>query len=974
MKTGSLRNIVGAYPFRAVLLLIIVAFLSASGWLERLDWMIYDRIISVQSFQPDSDIVIVAIDDESLQALGQWPWSRKLHARLLNRLSQSGWNVVALDLLLSEPDTTHPRADDRLGAAIFSHGNVVLPVAPARTASEYLFTLIQPLASLRRHATAGHVDIELDRDGVVRRIFLYAGIDTPAFPALGLVLAGKSSSANQMNTRNRLSGGGETPANTGNFWVRTNEVLVPFAGPPGTYPRISYAQLLKDDTLLAGLRDKIIIIGMTATGLQPGFLTPVSVMQHHYMSGVEWHANVVDMLRNGRSIHPAADGVAVLTAVLWVLAALIAVNAVPGRSAGFMLAALLVAGIVLVAVSLKIFHVWLPPGAGIVGILAAYPLFNWQRINEFIQSQFITGTYLQAVFDSVWEGVITTDARYRILYLNRESERILGIRSARLIGKPLDQVLGVCLIPDWRNESNESSNTPAGKGTADTKSRPHLQHCTLKVPFGEDRTIRVAHRSLHGKHKELIGAVITISDISDALEMKRQIAHQANYDALTLLPNRTFLLSRLSALINSARQNGAILTACLISIDNFKKINDALGYHAGDALLKMIADRLLKLAFGEDVIARWGGDEFMLISGRLSQEDQAPPFAKKILDTLGYRFDIHGQEVFLSASVGISVSSRADEEDEVMLDQAVIATQRVKQQGGNGFRFYSVERSDIWTREQLEFEKDFRHAIENKDKALHVLFQPIIDIRQQRTVRAEVLVRWIHPQRGLLLPGEFIPLAERVGLVEQLGDLVLWMACRTASDLAKVGQPVNISVNVAARQLLHADFLQKVADVLAATDLPTRRLVLEITESAIISDLPRAAEVLGRLKEMGITIALDDFGTGYSSLSLLRELPIDILKIDKSFIQGTGNDDLGHEKFDFAIVRAIIALGDNLGLSVIAEGVETRKHMEFLRRHNCYLQQGYYFSHPLSTTQFMRFISKHHSPQQETAIITPRNP
>ncbi len=973
MKTGSLRNIVGAYPFRAGLLLIIVAFLSASGWLERLDWMIYDRIISVQSFQPDSDIIIVAIDDESLQALGQWPWSRKLHARLLNRLSQSGWNVVALDLLLSEPDTTHPRADDRLGTAIFSHGNVVLPVAPARTASEYQFTLIQPLASLQRYATSGHVDIELDPDGVARRTFLYAGIDTPVFPALGLALAGKSCSSNRMSPLYRISRVRETPEHTGNLWVRSKEVLVPFAGPPGTYPRISYAQLLKDDTLLTGLRDKIIIVGMTATGLQPGLLTPVSVLQHHYMSSAEWHANVVDMLRNGRSIHPATDGVAVLTAVLWVLAALIAVNAVPGRSAAYMLAALLVAGIVLVAVSLKVFHIWLPPGASIVGILTVYPLFNWQRINEFIQSQFLTRTYLQAVFELIWEGVITTDARYRILYLNRESERILGVRSAQLIGKPLDQVLGVCLIPDWRKESNENSSTLAGRGTADAKSRPDMQHCTLKVPFGEDRTIRVAHRSLHGKHKELIGAVITISDISDALEMKRQIAHQANYDALTLLPNRTFLLSRLSALISGVRQRGAMLTACLISVDNFKKINDALGYHAGDALLKMIADRLLKLASGEDVIARWGGDEFMLISGPLLQKEQALPFVKKIMEMLSYPFKINGQEVFISASVGVGISSRMNGKDEVMLDQAVIATQRVKRQGGNGFRFYSVEPSDIWTREQLEFEKDFRRAIENKDKALHVLFQPIVDIRHQRTVRAEVLVRWIHPQRGLLLPGEFIPLAERVGLVEQLGDLVLWMACRTACDLAKVGLPINISVNVAARQLLHADFLQKVADVLAATELPTGRLVLEITESAIISDLPRAAEVLERLKEMGITIALDDFGTGYSSLSLLRELPIDILKIDKSFIQGTGNDDLGHEKFDFAIVRAIIALGDNLGLNVIAEGVETPKHMEFLREHNCYLQQGYYFSHPLSTTQLMRFTGKTGQFPLETIFIPPNN-
>jgi len=298
------------------------------------------------------------------------------------------------------------------------------------------------------------------------------------------------------------------------------------------------------------------------------------------------------------------------------------------------------------------------------------------------------------------------------------------------------------------------------------------------------------------------------------------------------------------------------------------------------------------------------------------------------------------------------------EKSEIFLDEAVSAMRRVKRQGGNGFQFYASGQMNAWTREQLEFERDFRLAIENQDKALHVLFQPIVDVQQKRVVHNEVLVRWAHPTRGLLSPGDFIPLAERVGLIGQLGDLVLWISCRIAADLAKVGQAVDISVNVASRQLLHPDFLQKVAGVLERTGLPAGRLMLEITESAVISDLPRAAEALVRLKALGVAIALDDFGTGYSSLSLLRELPLDILKIDKSFIQGIEQDHPGDEKFDFAIARAIIALGDNLGLGVIAEGVETEKHMEFLRKHHCYLQQGYYFSRPLSTTQLMQFMGR----------------
>lgn len=955
MAGWGIRSITGTSKLRAAMLLVVVGLLSVSGWLQRLDWLVYDEIISRQSFQPDSDIVIVAIDEESLRTIGKWPWSRELHAGLIDRLSQIGSNVVALDLLLSEPDVDHPEADKRLKTAIFTHGNVVLPVAPAQNASGDRFSLIQPLASLQRRATLGHVDVELDRDGVARRTFLYAGIDIPAFPALGLALADKGSLPNRMRLLSRMPEADKTIVNTGNSWVRSREIMVPFAGPPGTYPRISYARLLNDDDLLDDLRGKIIIVGMTATGLQQGFLTPVSLTRHNYMSGVEWHASVVDMLRNGRSIYPVPEMVAIAVTVLWVLAVLLVVNIVPGRFRSLVLLVSLAAGIGLVTMLLGVFHIWLPPGVALIGTLAVYPLQSWQRINEFIQSQFITGSCLQAVFDSVQEGVITVDAKGNILYLNQESERILGARSEQLIGKPLEQLIGVCLIPDKQDRDVN------GSGSADTRPDSRIQHCVLTLPSGDRRTIRVTHRALYDRWRIPAGAVVTISDISDTLEMKQQIARQANYDVLTMLPSRNFLLSRFGELAVSARQHGAALIVCLVSVDNFSKINDAFGYHSGDALLKMIADRLLKLVCSEDLIARWSGDEFMLVVDRPVREGQELQFARKVQETINRRFEINGQEVFISASIGIRISSQpdqVDEKSEIFLDEAVSAMRRVKRQGGNGFQFYASGQMNAWTREQLEFERDFRLAIENQDKALHVLFQPIVDVQQKRVVHNEVLVRWAHPTRGLLSPGDFIPLAERVGLIGQLGDLVLWISCRIAADLAKVGQAVDISVNVASRQLLHPDFLQKVAGVLERTGLPAGRLMLEITESAVISDLPRAAEALVRLKALGVAIALDDFGTGYSSLSLLRELPLGILKIDKSFIQGIEQDHPGDEKFDFAIARAIIALGDNLGLGVIAEGVETEKHMEFLRKHHCYLQQGYYFSRPLSTTQLMQFMGR----------------
>lgn len=777
MAGWGIRSITGTSKLRAAMLLVVVGLLSVSGWLQRLDWLVYDEIISRQSFQPDSDIVIVAIDEESLRTIGKWPWSRELHAGLIDRLSQIGSNVVALDLLLSEPDVDHPEADKRLKTAIFTHGNVVLPVAPAQNASGDRFSLIQPLASLQRRATLGHVDVELDRDGVARRTFLYAGIDIPAFPALGLALADKGSLPNRMRLLSRMPEADKTIVNTGNSWVRSREIMVPFAGPPGTYPRISYARLLNDDDLLDDLRGKIIIVGMTATGLQQGFLTPVSLTRHNYMSGVEWHASVVDMLRNGRSIYPVPEMVAIAVTVLWVLAVLLVVNIVPGRFRSLVLLVSLAAGIGLVTMLLGVFHIWLPPGVALIGTLAVYPLQSWQRINEFIQSQFITGSCLQAVFDSVQEGVITVDAKGNILYLNQESERILGARSEQLIGKPLEQLIGVCLIPDKQDRDVN------GSGSADTRPDSRIQHCVLTLPSGDRRTIRVTHRALYDRWRIPAGAVVTISDISDTLEMKQQIARQANYDVLTMLPSRNFLLSRFGELAVSARQHGAALIVCLVSVDNFSKINDAFGYHSGDALLKMIADRLLKLVCSEDLIARWSGDEFMLVVDRPVREGQELQFARKVQETINRRFEINGQEVFISASIGIRISSQpdqVDEKSEIFLDEAVSAMRRVKRQGGNGFQFYASGQMNAWTREQLEFERDFRLAIENQDKALHVLFQPIVDVQQKRVVHNEVLVRWAHPTRGLLSPGDFIPLAERVGLI---GHWEIWCCGFPAGSL-----------------------------------------------------------------------------------------------------------------------------------------------------------------------------------------------
>ena len=940
------------YSFRSALLLMVIAYLPFSGWLERFDWMIYDKISYWKQFIPDDQIVIVAIDEKSLQTIGRWPWSRRIHAELLDRLRQAGRNVVALDFLMADPDDIDPEGDRLLGMAIARHGAVILPIAPIAEPDSQKISLIQPLPMFQRNALLGHVDVELDYDGVARRLFLFAGVNSPDWPALGYVLVRKAGRVNAINDSDYLIQSEINIPGTSDYWVRSHEVLIPFAGSPGSYPKVSYERVLNDDSVLQQLNNKIIIVGMEAIGLHSGFITPVTA-NHRLMSGIEWHANVVNMLHSGNTINPLAKFWITFIAIIWVLIALIGVNFIQKNKVIFLLMVVMALGMILVWIMFDFFHVWIAPSAGLIGLVFVYPLWSWSRINEFMQSLFITKTFSFNALESVGDGVITTDAESRIVYMNSEAERLIGSSIEQLKGSLLYELLDIRVTR--RSRSIEIREI----GTLLKKFPLSQDHYRLTNHDESKRLLRVTHQSLFDEHKALMGSVVTISDITDTVELKQQVSHQAHHDSLTMLPNRTLLLAKLDQMVESAQQTASIFAVFNIVIDEFKKINDALGHRAGDSLLKLVTQRLRVILGDQNVIARWSGDEFMVLI--VSSQDALQlitKVAQDILDNIGHRFELDGQEIFVTASIGISVYPQDGETGESVLSHAASAMGLAKQQGGNQFSFYLPDKVTDWTKDKLELEKDFRLALKNNE--LDVFFQPIINVQLGRVVRMEALVRWIHPIRGFLPPGDFVPMAEQVGLINQMGELVLYKACKFARELEKIAGPISISVNVAPRQLLQKGFIQIVESIINDIGLPAELLVLEITESAIIGDMVLASEILSGLKALGILIALDDFGTGYSSLSLLRELPIDILKIDKSFIRTI--DGSAH---DFTIAQTIIGLGKNLGKTVIAEGVETANHMKILRDHACYLQQGFYFSRPLPFAQLIQYFQKN-----ELAVAT----
>ncbi|MCB1936680.1 MAG: EAL domain-containing protein [Nitrosomonas sp.] len=925
----NLRSKYNTFTLRILALLTVIVIITYTEVLERIDLVIYD-VISTFNHQPvDTDLVIVAIDEKSIRELGGWPWSRGVHAELINRLQLIDNKAVVFDLLFSELQGNDPYGDQLFSHAIAAHGNIIFPVAPVASGKSNTIELIQSHTYFSQNATLGHADIELDSDGVARRVYLYAGIDTPTWPALGLALASKSINPEPMVSLQTHP----EPVNRGNFWVRSDEALIPFAGKPGSFPRISYSKVLFDDTALTSLKDKTIIVGMTAAGMGTRFATPVSLTSRQPMAGVEWHANVYSMIQHNRTIHPVSTTGVILVTLLWIGSILLGIYKLKKDLTFPATLLLLFFTLLLTYLSLRSLNIWFPPTAALLGTLTVYSLWNWRRINLFLRNFLINKVRSSTALETIGDGVIITDASDHVVYINRGAENILKTQLNHVTGNALREIID---IQPYSEQTGNHFNLTSQPGL-DT---PGILECIIRTSLGNHRNVRITRNQLYDEQHVLIGSVVSMSDITDTVKLAQRVAYQEEYDALTKLPNRTKLLSRFDQMIESARDSGQTIAVLFITLDNFRKINDAMGYQAGDKLLRMVSWRLFEIISQNEVIARWGGDEFILLLDNVENNDSAAMTAQKILDVIGQHFVIDDLKIFVSASIGISFFPHDGASSALVLEKAGTAMYQAKHKGGNRFDFYSERSSAVWTKDRLELEKDLRAAIEKNE--LQVFFQPIVDAQSHHIARMEALVRWQHPERGFLSPAEFVPLAENIGLINQLGESVLKTSCLSTNQLVQAGYPVKVSVNVNPRQLMNPGFLDMIFTILQDTGLPSSALMLEITESAIVNNTERANEILQQIKAVGILIALDDFGTGYSSLTLLRELPIDILKIDKSFVRM-----LDQNQNDQKIVQAIIGLGENLGLTVVAEGVETEEQSQILLQHRCLYQQGYFFSRPI---------------------------
>ena len=543
----------------------------------------------------------------------------------------------------------------------------------------------------------------------------------------------------------------------------------------------------------------------------------------------------------------------------------------------------------------------------------------------------------QGIFEQAPMGIAVSTLDGNLIRANAAYAQILGYRPEDLVGMSLREITHP---DDWADSAARIDATVSG-----VVDRYNMEKRYVRGD-GQLVWVSVGASCVRDRSGEPLYMIAQIEDITEQRALRERLAHAAVHDQLTGLPNRTVFMERLERSIVRAERKGHHVALMFLDLDRFKLINDGLGHDAGDRLLQRVALRLQASLRAGDLLARFGGDEFTLLC-EVATEEEAVEIARRVSKAMDRPLTEANHEQFISLSIGIALSSTETMLPTTLLRNADVAMYRAKDLGPARIAVYS-EDDELPTVESLRMTNELHRALERSEFVLH--YQPVVDLHDIRLVGMEALVRWQHPTRGLLAPGEFIPLAEACGLIVPLGTWVLREACRQgavwAVERAREHQDngrLNISVNVAAQQLADPSFPELAAAAIDDSGFWPDHVWLEITEGAILSDPVAAVVTLGRLRDLGVQLSIDDFGTGYSSLSYLKQLPVETLKIDRSFI-----DQLDEDPDDKAIVRAVIALGDSLGLAVIAEGIERSSQADELTALGCHLAQGFLYGRPMS--------------------------
>ena len=904
-----------------VLLLLVIVFFPPP-LSTRLDLLAYDFLAqAIDKPTTPTHSIVIAIDDNSLQQFGPWPWPRQRYAELLSKLNSAATGPIAFAILLETADR-NPPDDDALAAQIGQAKAIILPVLPGSSPDGQGIVALRSLEKLRRSATEGHVDVEIDADGVSRRIFLEAGVAGQWWPPLALASLHRMPALTVDLPKTRLA---PSSSSQGNVWRRDKELLLR-NDLIGRSPVVSYKSVMNGTIPPESLRGKAIFIGVTASGAN-GALAMANTTDGVLVPAVEYHARVFEALLNGTVITPVDR----LITLLFGLLLLLITNRTDQQTTHHRSLALLAFILLPAATSFLLIHVfaiWIPPVAAGTSLTVLTLGLIWRQMTDFEKAEYLLRRRAKVAMESIADGVIVINGDGLIEQVNGVGLRLLGQTRSALKGQPCAKVLGV--------------SDKLSQGIHDCLERGHS--VLLNEPFNLAVTppcmVRVSIGPVPAKDPKSRGAVLVLSDITPLVMAESRLKYQATHDPLTNLPNRTLIQDRLQQLLASLQRRGLGVVVLFLDLDRFKRINDGAGHQIGDDVLRTISQRLCNACRAEDTVGRWGGDEFVILLGGEDPLAHSQIIARKLIQEIGETIIIDHASYHLGASIGIAIAPTDSDKPEELIRLADLAMYRAKMAGGNRFAFVSPDMNQN-SSQRLEMEIALHEALKRDEFEIH--YQPQVAIGSHRLTGLEALIRWNRPGIGLISPEQFIPIAEDSGLINEIGRWVIDQVGRQLRDWREAGATlVPVAVNVSAKQCQDMILVELIQQMLARYDIPANLLEVEITETAAVQNMEQMSNLLGQLSQLGVKLAIDDFGTGYSSLAHLKCLPINVLKIDKSFVHGTPNN---HE--DSSIARATIALAHSLGMKVIAEGVETEQQWDFLDAERCDIAQGFLFSKPI---------------------------
>ncbi|WP_221090974.1 sensor domain-containing protein [Deinococcus aquaedulcis] len=565
----------------------------------------------------------------------------------------------------------------------------------------------------------------------------------------------------------------------------------------------------------------------------------------------------------------------------------------------------------------------------------------------------------RVTLSSIGDGVVTTDPQGRVTFLNPTAERMTGWTLAEAAGQPIEAVMALL----EEGTRTELAN-PLRRALQERVTLGLAANTLLRSRAGHHHSIEDSAAPILNEQGELLGAVLVFHDVSEARAMAVRMSHLAQHDALTDLPNRVLLRDRVSQAISRARRQGTRFAVLFLDLDHFKNVNDSLGHHVGDELLKAISARLRGVLRASDTVSRQGGDEFIVLLPDMREADHVEHVIAKLTEAVTAPYQVAGHHLEVGFSVGVALYPDDGESTDVLLQHADAAMYRAKAEGRGRHRFFSrALHQAILARQSLQAE--LRQAFERREFSL--VYQPKVNLWTREVLGAEALLRWVRPDGRAVSPLDFIPLAEESGLIVPLGAWVLETACQQSRAWTQAcGHNVPVSVNISPLQFADPGFLETVQRYLQGTGLTPGLLELELTESMLMADIERVQQTLGALRHLGVCVSIDDFGTGYSSLSYLRAFPVNTLKIDRSFLKTVPDDPQA-----VAVVEAVVALGRSLNLGVIAEGVETPEQARSLLNLDCAAMQGYLFGRPMPPGELLTWLRDWHAQGAEDPEPSP---